>query len=124
MGQVTITFLEFCEAVIRVLSVLFCTHLLENQNSTAQHDSCRSAFNFCVAVWICRTLTPGPQRLDSKCQFRKMLFSGEGQIFQSVISLQISIIGVPVVAQWLTRNHEVVGSAPALAQWVNDPALP
>ena len=35
--------------------------------------------------------------------------------------------GVPVVAQWLTnptRNHEVAGSAPALAQWVNDPALP
>ena len=41
------------------------------------------------------------------------------------INLQKS--GVPVVAQWLTnptRNHEVAGSVPALAQWVNDLALP
>ena len=35
--------------------------------------------------------------------------------------------GVPIVVQWLTnptRNHEVVGSVPALAQWVKDLALP
>ena len=34
------------------------------------------------------------------------------------------ILGVPVVTQWLTnptRNHEVVGSIPFLAQWVKDP---
>ena len=36
-------------------------------------------------------------------------------------------VRVPIVAQWLmnpTRNPEVMGSVPALAQWVNDPALP
>ena len=35
--------------------------------------------------------------------------------------------GVAVVAQWLTnptRNHEVAGLIPDLAQWVNNPAWP
>ena len=42
------------------------------------------------------------------------------------IALKKKKMGVPVVAQWLTnptRNHEVVGSVPALAQWVKDPGI-
>ena len=44
----------------------------------------------------------------------------EGNIKKQPIS------GVPVVAQWLTnltRNNEVAGSIPGLAQWVKDLAL-
>ena len=55
-----------------------------------------------------------------------------GQASRVADGAQFSILnksskGVPVVAQWLTnptRNHEVVCSIPALAQWVKDLALP
>ena len=43
-----------------------------------------------------------------------------------VLSLR-QILGVPVLAQWLTdptRNHEVAGLIPAVAQRVKDLALP
>ena len=47
---------------------------------------------------------------------------------QAIESFLIQVgLGVPVVAQWLTnptRNHEVAGLIPGLAQWVNDLVLP
>ena len=43
-----------------------------------------------------------------------------------IYTLKNYSFGVPVVAQWLTnstRDHEVAGSIPGLAQWIKDLAL-
>ena len=55
-----------------------------------------------------------------------------GQIIETVWAsvasfLKYVMLGVPLVAKWLTnptRSHEVAGSIPGLAQWVKDLALP
>ena len=49
------------------------------------------------------------------------------KIFSTYVIIIIIMIGVPVVAQWLTnptRSHEVASLVPGLPQWVKDPVLP
>ena len=58
---------------------------------------------------------------SSFCLFAYIRHNVEEKLRIKKISL-----GVPVIAQWLmnlTRNHEVAGSIPGLAQWVKDSAL-
>ena len=47
-------------------------------------------------------------------------------IYPDKTIIQKDTSSVPFMAQWLTnptRNHEVAGLFPVLAQWVKDPAL-
>ena len=54
--------------------------------------------------------------------------TAKGILIQLCLNLlKIKNFGVPIMVQWLmnpTRNHEVAGLIPGLAQWVKAPALP
>ena len=60
-------------------------------------------------------------------ELQPRLWDGRGSALKLYLPSKYHKGGVPILAQWLmnlTRNHEVVGLIPSLAQWVKDPVLP
>ena len=56
--------------------------------------------------------------------YLSILISQVFGLFQLFVIEKKKVPGVPIVTGNLTRNHEVVGSIPSLAQWVKDLELP
>ena len=70
-----------------------------------------------------QTLRAWPKRSPGQASTRRQDY----WVLSAQLSQMKRSLGVPVVAQWFTnptRNHEVAGSIPAVALWVNDLALP
>ena len=78
----------------------------------------------CCCKW--HDFVPFYGRVVFHCVYKPHLLN---QAFVHVTTLNIKTSysqGVPIVAQWLTnptRDHEVTGLIPGLAQWVGDLAL-
>ena len=75
-------------------------------------------------LWLwCRPAAVGPTQPLA----RGLLYATDAALKSKNVIILKKNVRVPVVAQWLTnstKNHEVSGSVPGLAQWVRDLALP